>query len=300
MQAPRIRIAPDGPEFSRVAFGLWRLADWQLAPQQRVTLLEQALELGVTTIDHADVYGDYCGEALFGEALALAPQLRRRIEIVTKCGIMAQSPNRPPVSVPHYDTSRAHIIAAAENSLAQMGTDYIDLLLIHRPDPLMDPDEIAEAFRALQQAGKVRRFGVSNFTPSQFEMLASRHPLVTNQIELSALHRDPLYDGTLDQCQRLSVVPMIWSALAGGRLFSEQSARAERLRATLTAIGAEHDVSATTIAYAWILRHPSTPLVITGSQRIAAMREAVGATRIGLTRQQWFEILRASSGNDVP
>jgi len=300
MQAPRIRLTPAGPEFSRVAFGLWRLGDWRLAPQQRLALLEQALDLGVTTIDHADIYGDYGGEALFGEALALAPQLRARLEIVTKCGIMAQSRNRPPVSVAHYDTSRAHIVAAAENSLRLMGTDYLDLLLIHRPDPLMDPDEMAEAFRALQQAGKVRHFGVSNFTPSQFEMLASRHPLVTNQIELSAMHPDPLYDGTLDQCQRLSVVPMIWSALGGGRLFSEQSPRAERVRAALDTIAAAHDVSAAIIAYAWILRHPARPLVITGSQRIAAMREAVAAAHIVLSREQWFEILRASNGCDVP
>jgi len=299
MQAPRIRLAPTGPEFSRVAFGLWRLGDWQLVPRQRLALLEQALALGVTTIDHADIYGDYGGEALFGEALALAPQLRARIEIVSKCGIMAPSRNRPPVSVAHYDTGRAHIIAAAENSLMQMGTDYLDLLLIHRPDPLMDPDEIAEAFRALQQAGKVRHFGVSNFTPSQFEMLASRHSLVTNQVELSAMHLDPIYDGTLDQCQRLSVVPMIWSALGGGRLFSEQSPRAARVRAALDAIAAEHDVSATTIAYAWGLRHPARPLVITGSQRIAAMREAVAATHMVLSREQWFEILRASNGCDV-
>ncbi|HYD78528.1 MAG TPA: aldo/keto reductase [Paucimonas sp.] len=300
MQAPRIRLAPGGPEFSRIVLGLWRLHGWNLTPQERLAFLEEALDLGVTTTDHADIYGDYLGEGLFGEALALKPALRDRIEIVTKCGIKLVSPQRPAHRLQHYDTGRDHILASVDNSLRQLRTDYIDLLLIHRPDPLMDADEIASAFATLQQAGKVRHFGVSNFTAPQFELLASRFPLVTNQIELSPLHLTPLHDGTLDQCQRLSVAPMIWSALAGGRLFAEHSQQAERVRQALVEIATEYNTSPTTIAYAWVLRHPANPLLLTGSRRILATREAVAATQIALTREQWFAVWSASTGTTVP
>ena len=296
MRAPRIQISPDGPEFSRIALGLWRIESWKMSAQRRLTFLEQALELGITTIDNADIYGS---EAPFGEALALAPSLRDKLEIVTKCGIVPLA-EQSAIRASHYNTSAAHIIMSAENSLRLMGIDTIDLLLIHRPDPLMNADEVAQAFQTLHRAGKVRHFGVSNFTPAQFELLASRHPLVTNQVELSPMFLAPLHDGTLDQCQRLAIAPMIWSALAGGRLFSEQSAQAERLRATLSGLASEYGVSAGTIAYAWSLQHPSRPVVLTGSHRIAAAQEAIAATQLQLAREHWFAIWSASTGNNVP
>lgn len=300
MFSPRIRLAQNGPEFSRIVLGLWRLAEWQTTPQETLALLQQSIEIGVTTIDHADIYGDYRGEALFGEALALSPQLRHRMKIVSKCGIKLVSGNRPAHGIKHYDTSRAHILASVDNSLAALRTDYLDLLLIHRPDPLMEADEIAAAFQTLRQAGKVRHFGVSNFTPAQFNLLHARVPLVTNQIELSPLHLAPLHDGTLDQCQQLRIAPMVWSALAGGRLFTEDSPRAQNLRDALGHIAAARGVSPTTVAYAWILRHPSRPLVLTGSRRIEATREAVAATELQLTREEWFSIWTASAGQEVP
>jgi predicted oxidoreductase len=211
------RLAADGgPEFSRIVLGWWRLASWDMTPQQRLAFLQQGLELGVTTMDHADIYGDYSCEALFGEALALQPSLRERIELVSKCGIKLVSRHRPKHASHIYDTTRAHIIASAENSLRNLHTDYLDLLLIHRPDPLMDADEVAEAFTQLQASGKVRHFGVSNFTQSQFELLNSRFALVTNQVELSLMQMEALQDGSLDMCQRLRIAPMIWSALGGG------------------------------------------------------------------------------------
>lgn len=300
MQSPRIQLAANGPEFSRVVLGLWRLAEWNMRPAQQLALVEHALELGVTTIDHADIYGDYRGEGLFGEAMAIAPSLRHKLEIVGKCGIKLVSAHRPQHRLKHYDTSRAHIIASVENSLAALRTDYLDLLLIHRPDPLMDADEVAETVDTLRRAGKVRHFGVSNFTPAQFDLLASRVPLVTNQIELSVMHMEPLHDGTLDQCQQHRIAPMVWSALGGGRLFSKDSPRAAQLRLALTEVGAELDASPTTVAYAWILRHPANPLILTGSQRLAAMREAVAATALTLSREQWFAIWSASTGTCVP
>jgi len=300
MQSPRIRIASSGPEFSRVVLGLWRLAEWNMSAGQRLDLVEQVLDLGVTTLDQADIYGGYRSEELLGEALALAPGLRHKLEIVSKCGIRLVSENRPQHRLKHYDTGREHIIASVDNSLAALRTDYLDLLLIHRPDPLMDADEVAEAFDALRRAGKVRHFGASNFTPVQFALLASRVPLVTNQVELSVMHLAPLHDGTLDQCQQMRLAPMIWSALGGGRLFSEDSPRAQQLRTVLDTVAAERGVSPTTAAYAWALRHPSKPLVLTGSQRVAAIREAVAATGVVLSREQWFAIWTASAGTAVP
>jgi predicted oxidoreductase len=300
--SPRLHIAPNGPEFSRIVLGLWRLGSWQMSAQQRVTFLEQALALGVTTIDQADIYGDYQSESLLGEAIALAPHLRDQFQFVSKCGIKLVSNNRPAHGVQHYDTSAAHIIASAEQSLRAMQIEQLDLLLIHRPDPLMDADEIAGAFRQLQESGKVRHFGVSNFTNSQFELLAARVPLVTNQVELSLLHMQALHDGTLDLCQRLRMAPMIWSALGGGSLFrplSEQDERSQRISAVLVRIAAELDVSTATVALAWILQHPSRPLVLTGSGRIAAIQAAILATTIVLSREQWFALWCASAGKNV-
>lgn len=299
MSTPSLQIAPNGPHFSRIVLGLWRLADWGLTPQQRVRLLEQSLELGVTTLDQADIYGDYQSEALLGEALALAPHLRARLQIVSKCGIKLVSTHRPAHRLQHYDTSRAHILASVEQSLRNMRLESIDVLLIHRPDPLMDADEIAEAFQTLQQSGKVQHFGVSNFTPAQFELLASRVPLVTNQVELSLLQMNALHDGTLDLCQRQRIAPMIWSALAGGRLLHDESAQGQRVRQALGTIAAELEVAVSTVALAWILQHPSKPLVLTGSGRIAALREAVAATALTLTREQWFALWCASAGKPV-
>lgn len=296
MKAPRIRISPTGPEFSRIALGMWRLASWDMNAQQRLAYLEQALDLGITTIDHADIYGS---EAPFGEAIALAPSLRDKLEIVTKCGIVPLA-KQSATSASHYNTSAAHIIASAENSLRQMQIDHIDVLLIHRPDPLMNADEVAQAFQTLHKDGKVRHFGVSNFTPSQFELLASRHPLVTNQVELSPMFLAPLHDGTLDQCQRLSIAPMIWSALAGGRLFGKESEQALRLHATLNGLAEEYCVSPVCVAYAWALQHPSRPVVLTGSRHIAAARDAISATGVKLAPEHWFAIWTASNGHNVP
>jgi predicted oxidoreductase len=296
MQAPRQTISPNGPEFSRIALGMWRLAGWEMTAEQRLAYLQQALELGITTIDHADIYGS---EAPFGEALALQPSLRDKLEIVTKCGIVPLG-DQSPTRAPHYNTSTAHIVASAENSLRQLRIEQIDVLLIHRPSPLLDADEVAEAFQVLQRAGKVKHFGVSNFTPAQFELLASRFPLVTNQVELSPMFLDPLHDGTLDQCQRLRIAPMIWSALAGGRVFTEQSERAQRLRATLDGLAQQYGVSATTIVYAWIFQHPSKPVVLTGSRHIDAAKEAVAAVSMKLAPEHWFAIWTASNGHNVP
>lgn len=303
MPLPTIALHDDGLAFSRLICGLWRLSDWQLSPQDRLRLIETCLDLGITTFDHADIYGDYSCEGLFGEALALHPGLRSQMLFVTKCDIKLISDKFPEHHIHHYDTSRSHIIASAEASLKHLRTDHLDVLLLHRPDPLMDADEVAEAFSALRSSGKVRHFGVSNFTPAQFDLLADRlpFPLVTNQVECSVLNFEVMHDGTLDHHQRLRVAPMVWSPLGGGRLFGSHDAKETRVRSALHAVAEEVGApSIDQVAYAWLLRHPGRLMPILGTGRIDRIRAAVYALSLSLSRQQWFTIWRASTGHDVP
>ncbi|MDR6350633.1 aldo/keto reductase family oxidoreductase [Pantoea sp. SORGH_AS_0659] len=292
-------IAPQGPSFSPLIAGYWRLMEWGVTPQQVVEFIEHHLALGITTVDHADIYGDYQCEAAFGAALRLAPGLREKLQIVTKCGIATRA--KPEHRIGHYITEASHILHSAENSLRHFHTDYLDLLLIHRPDPLMDADEIAEAFMALHQSGKVRHFGVSNFTASQLTLLQSRLPfsLVTNQLEISPLEQTSLLDGSLDQCQQNRIRPMAWSCLGGGRLFNDphyQPLRDE-LEQVKQEIGASNIEQ---VVYAWVMKLPSRPLPIIGSGKIERVKEAVGACQLTLDRQQWFRIRKAAIGYDVP
>ncbi|VEA73481.1 Oxidoreductase YdhF [Serratia rubidaea] len=295
----RIHIAPQGPEFSRMVCGYWRLMEWDMSPQQLLGFIEQHLELGITTVDHADIYGGYACEQAFGDALRLRPALRQRLELVSKCGIATTA--KPGNPIGHYITDRDHIVSSAEQSLHKLHTDYLDLLLIHRPDPLMEADEVAEAFVELHKSGKVRHFGVSNFTPSQFTLLQSRLPfsLVTNQVEISPLHQPALLDGTLDHCQQLRIRPMAWSCLGGGRLFS--GAECQPLRDELQRVAQETGAETIEqVVYAWVMRLPSAPLPIIGSGKIERVKSALGALQLTLSREQWFRIRKAALGYDVP
>lgn len=295
----RITISPQGPEFSRLVMGYWRLMEWNMSARQLASFIEEHVELGITTADHADIYGGYQCEAAFGEAMRLAPHLRQKMEIVTKCGIATTA--NPNHALGHYITDKSHIISSAETSLQNLATDYLDLLLIHRPDPLMDADEVAEAFTSLHQSGKVRHFGVSNFTPAQFALLQSRLPftLATNQVEISPVHQPTILDGTLDQCQQLRVHPMAWSCLGGGSLFNDEAYQPLRdeLRAVAAEMGAE---TIEQVVYAWVMRLPSKPLPIIGSGKIERVRSAIHALSLDMSRQQWFRIRKAALGYDVP
>lgn len=287
------------PDLSPVIAGCWRMADWGWTPSERLRWIEQCLDRGVTTFDHADIYGGYAVEALFGEALALAPHLRERMQLVSKCGIKLVHPSRPEHRLKSYDTSAAHLVTSVENSLRALRTDRLDLLLIHRPDPLMNPAEIGGAVAKLKAAGKVKDFGVSNFTVTQFAMLNQWVPLATNQIELHPLHRTPLHDGTLDQMLALDLRPMVWSPLAGGRLFTGEAPDAQRVRSTLDDIARRHGVTPATVAYAWLLRHPSRPRPIVGSRRIEALDEALAAQALTLDAETWHAIWSAGEGAEV-
>jgi len=284
---------------SPVVAGLWRLASWSLDVPARVRWIEQALELGITTFDHADIYGDYRAEALFGEALAAAPGLRSRLQLVTKCGIRLRSTERP-YRLNHYDSSPGYVSAQVEQSLRNLRTEQLDLVLIHRPDYLMDAAVLADIFRTLTREGKVAHWGVSNFSASQFALLQQHHRLLTNQLELSPLAMGALDDGTLDQAQQLRLRPMIWSPLGGGRLFEPDDPQALRVREAMLPIAQRLGVSIATLAYAWILRHPSQPYPITGTRRVEGLREAVAALDVRLSAEDWYAIWVASKGHSVP
>lgn len=285
---------------SDVAAGLWRLHEWGLDIPARVRWIEQALELGIDTFDHADLYGDYTVEALFGEALAAAPGLRDRLTLVTKCGIRPLSPARPAHAVKHYDSSPAHVMASVEVSLRALRTDRIDLLLVHRPDVLADPDALAAVFDALRRAGKVLHFGVSNHSPAQLATLHRRFALDVHQFEFSVLQMRALADGTLEQCTDLGLRPMAWSPLAGGRLYAGDDEQARRIRATLAGIAARHGVAPATVAHAWVMRHPSRPVPVTGTRRPEGLAEAAAAMSLTLDREDWYGLWQASMNHELP
>lgn len=302
MATSQVHFASD-LTLSRFVAGVWRLMDWDMSDQELLTWIEACIEMGVTTFDHADIYGDYGCEEAFGRALSLKPELRQKIQIVTKCGIMLLSNKHPDTTVHHYDTSKAHILAAVEQSLRNLRTDVIDVLLIHRPDPLMDADEVAAAFHGLKRHGKVRHFGVSNFTPTQFELLDARLdlPLITNQLEISVSQMEALHDGTLDQLQRKRIHPMAWSPLGGGRIFNGEDAQSQRLRTVMTAIGAElGGARLDQVALAWLLMHPTGIVPVLGTGKTERIQAAIDAEQLPMTRQQWFKIWQASAGHEVP
>jgi predicted oxidoreductase len=211
------------------------------------------------------------------------------------------SPRRPAHRIKSYDSSRAHVTASVNATLAALRTDRLDLLLLHRPDLLMQPDELADTFRELQAAGKVLAFGVSNHAPTQLAMLHRRHPLVTNQIEYSPLQMKALADGTLEQCVDLGLRPMIWSPLGGGRLLTGQDEQTQRVRGTLESLRGKYGgASIATLAYAWVMRHPSRPFPVTGTRRIDGLREALAATSIRFDAEDWYAVWQASVGHEVP
>lgn len=286
--------------FSRVALGFWRWDQWGLSTGQLGHLVDQAFDLGITTFDHADIYVDGKAEMAFGEVLAARPGLREKIQIITKSTIVYPSMT---VRVKYYDTSAEHVVKQAEASLRSLRTDYIDLLLLHRPDPLIDPAETAAAFEKLHRAGKVRHFGVSNYNASQFDLLQSYTdlPLITNQIEVSVLQLDNFENGTIAHAQRQRIHPIVWSPLAGGRIFTDQDEQAMRMRTELERVRAEIDAtSIDEVAFAWLYAHPVGFIPITGSCEIELVKRPVDAQKHRLTREQWFAIWSAATGRRVP
>jgi predicted oxidoreductase len=294
MEMEKLRTHLAGPALSRIVAGTWR---WQnIHSEQIEILINTALECGITTFDHADIYGKYTCEEKFGNVLRDNSSLRNRIELITKCGIKLISEQRPEHRVKHYDTSAKHIEWSVDNSLKKLATDRIDLLLLHRPDPLMNPQEVAEVFTMLKQKGKVLHFGVSNFTAIHFEMLQSYlpFPLATNQVEISLYKNQPLFDGTVDVLMKHKVRPMAWSPLGGGKHFDDSA-----IGALLSRLGRKYETTPIHLLLAWLLKHPSQIIPILGTTKPERIQEAAKSITIELDKQHWFEMLKSVTGTDV-
>jgi len=292
----------DNLKLSRIIHGHWRLAEWNLDSQEILKLTEQAMELGITSFDHADIYGDYSCESLFGEALALQKNLRDKIQIITKCGIKLISSKYPERKIKYYDYTYDHIINSVDTSLQNLKTDYIDVLLLHRPAPFFDPEEVARAFSHLKLSGKVLYCGVSNFTPQQFEMLNAHtdEDLITNQVEISPYCLENFENGNMDFFMKDNIKPMAWSPLAGGKLLKPDDEKSKRIYPVLKEIAQELEVdSIDKVIYAWILNHPAKILPIVGSGKIERLQKAVEALEIKLTTEQWYRIYIASLGQEL-
>jgi predicted oxidoreductase len=300
---PRHSIAPHGPEFSRLVYGTWRTLSDHPTPQEINRRLQTCLELGITTIDTAEIYGLYEVERALGEALALSPGLRNKLEIVTKAGIYIPCKYHPDRRTAFYDASGPRLVKSLEKSLRFLGTDHVDLMLVHRPDWLTRADDTASGLNQLLQEGKIRAAGVSNYTVAQFDLLSSHmeRPLATNQVEFHLLHMDAIYDGTLAQCEKAGILPMAWSPLGGGKLFDTANEAAGRIAKAVDAMAPRYGgASLEQLAYAWILAHPSRPLPIIGTNRIERIHSAAAATKIELMREDWYALWEAAQGRRVP
>lgn len=301
---------------SRLAYGCWRIVgsaeSCEVTPEREAhgrKAITTAYESGYTLFDLADIYSGGESERIFGQALKSVSGMREQVLISSKCGIR-KAGDPDPHSPYRYDFSAGHIIWSCEQSLKRLGIETIDLYQLHRPDYLSDPEEVAQAFSRLTQAGKVREFGVSNFHPAQLAALQKTCPtrLIVNQVEISLAKLDCFHDTTLDQCQNEKITPMAWSPLAGGRLGTNDPvdlrdpghARRLQLRETLDLIARVHESSRPAIALAWLLRHPSKIVPIVGSTDPQKISELTKAVDIELTRDEWYRLFEAALGHRLP
>lgn len=294
----RLQIA-EGLEFSQLVYGMWRLADDADTSIKHVDAKMRAtLDQGITTFDQADIYGGYTAEDLMGTALKASPSLRQQMEIITKCDIVIDAGRHAGARVKHYDTTSGHINESVNQSLIALGTDYVDVLLIHRPDPLMDHHETGAALDALVDAGKVRAVGVSNFRPWDWNLLQSamRYPLVTNQIELSLKEIAPFTNGDLAFHQQHGHTIMAWSPLGGGDLMTGSGELANRL----DAIAKRHEVDCAAVATAFLLAHPAKIAPVMGTNNLGRISALSDAVKVEIDRQDWFSLYEAALGQEVP
>ena len=301
----RGQLSPGGPEVSELVFGFWRMHEdpSSHSPEKVLEKVDACLELGITTMDHAAIYGLFDNEELFGKALAERPSVRDDIEIVTKAGIYIPCDNYPEVTGAHYNATADKLIESCERSLKMLQTDRIDLFLVHRPDWLCRADDTAAGLEKLREQGKILHAGVSNYTPPQFDLLAAKlgRPPATNQVEINLLTMDALYDGTLNQCEQHNVRPMAWSPLGGGRLFDADDEAAARIRAKMDELSPKYgDAKYDALAIAWVLAHPSRPVGILGTNKIRRIQSAAKAATIKLKHEDWYALWTASKGHSIP
>ena len=276
----------------------WGVWDKNLNTNEFTHLINLFIENGITTFDHADIYGGYTTEASFGKALSESKIDRKKIQLITKCGIQYVSENRPNNSIKHYEYSKDYIIWSAENSLKNLQTDYLDVLLLHRPSPLMQADEIAEAVSKLKADGKILSFGVSNFTSSQTELLRQKTEISFNQVQFSATHHEAMLDGSFDYMQIHNIKPMAWNPL--GIVFRENTDQTFRLRQLLAKLVEKYRIGSDIILLAWIMQHPAGISPVAGTVNSGRIQQLMKAKSLVLDKQDWFAIWTESMGNEVP
>lgn len=284
----------------------WGIWDKNLSTSEMTHLIRLCNEYGITTFDHADIYGDYTTEAEFGKALTESKIQREKLQFISKCGIVSpvrqvgsgQHTQGTDNKIKHYDYSRDYIIWSVENSLKNLQTDYIDVLLLHRPSPLMVADEIAEAVTKLKAQGKIIDFGVSNFSASQTELLRQKTEISYNQIQFSATNNEPMLDGSLDYMQLHNIRPMSWNPL--GNIFRIDTGQTRRLKKLLVQLVEKYEVGSDTILLSWILKHPSKVIPVAGTVNTARIQDLMKAVYLDMDPVDWFAIWTESMGNKVP
>lgn len=275
----------------------WGVWDKNLSTSEMESMIQICLENKITTFDHADIYGSYTTEADFGKAFASSKINRETLQFVSKCGIQHLSENRPN-KVKHYDYSKEYIIWSVENSLKNLQTDYLDVLLLHRPSPLMQADEIAEAVAKLKTEGKILDFGLSNFTASQTELIRQKTEVGYNQVQFSATNYEPMVDGSFDYMQIHNIQPMSWNPL--GTVFREDNEQTRRMKKLLATLVEKYHFGSDTILLSWILQHPARVIPIAGTVNIARIQSLMKAVALPLEKEDWFAIWTESMGNNVP
>lgn len=275
----------------------WGVWDKNLTSKEMENIIHVCLENKITTFDHADIYGNYTTEADFGKAFASSKIAREKMQLISKCGIQMLAENRDN-RIKHYDYSKSHIIWSVEQSLKNLQTDYLDVFLLHRPSPLMQADEIAEAVEKLKSEGKIIDFGLSNFTSSQTELIRQKTEVSYNQVQFSATNFEPMTDGSFDYMQLNNIRPMSWNPL--GIVFREDIPQTHRLKKILATLVSKYSLGADTILLAWVLKHPAKVIPIAGTVNVARIQSLIKAVELELEKEDWFAIWSESMGEDVP
>lgn len=274
----------------------WGVWDKNLSVSEMEHLIHICFENQITSFDHADIYGGYTTESDFGKAFTQSKIDRKKLQLISKCGIQLEKARNN--AIKHYDYSKDYIIWSVENSLKNLQTDYLDVLLLHRPSPLMVADEIAEAVSKLKKEGKIIDFGVSNFTASQTELIRQKTEINYNQIQFSATHHEAMLDGSLDYMQLHNIRPMSWNPL--GTVFREDIEQTRRLKKLLAQLVDKYHLGSDTILLAWILKHPANVIPVAGTVNIARIQALMKAVEMDLDQLDWFAIWTESMGNKVP
>ncbi|MFT5253421.1 MAG: putative oxidoreductase [Flavobacteriales bacterium] len=275
----------------------WGVWDKNLTATEMESMIQICLENKITTFDHADIYGSYTTETDFGKAFASSQIAREKMQLISKCGIQLIAENRNNI-IKHYDYSKEHIIASAERSLTNLKTDYLDVFLLHRPSPLMQADEIAEAVAKLKSEGKIIDFGLSNFTSSQTELIRQKTEVSYNQIQFSATNFEPMLDGSLDYMQINNIRPMSWNPL--GCVFRKDIPQTHRLKKLLATLVSKYGLGSDTLLLSWVLKHPAKVIPIAGTVNVARIQALHKAVALELEKEDWFAIWSESMGKEVP